>query len=78
VLLGAGEVLKRVECLEFEYNWMGSWSKQHPYDMVEMLNDKEIMCYFEGDQRLWHITGYWMQYFDVHHFTLGKCCMSKL
>jgi FkbM family methyltransferase len=73
VLLGASEVLKRVEYLEFEYNWMGSWKKQHLYDMVEMLNDRKFTCYFEGDRRLWRITGCWMQYFDIHHWSNVAC-----
>jgi FkbM family methyltransferase len=42
VLFGAGpSVLKRVEYLEFEYNWMGSWKKQHLYDVIRMLDGKK-------------------------------------
>mmetsp|Transcript_21794 Transcript_21794/g.48875 ORF Transcript_21794/g.48875 Transcript_21794/m.48875 type:complete len:408 (-) Transcript_21794:259-1482(-) len=39
VILGAGtEVLKRVEYLEFEYNWMGSWKNQHLFDVLSYLD----------------------------------------
>eukprot|EP00536_Pseudo-nitzschia_multiseries_P019177 jgi/Psemu1/70718/estExt_Genemark1.C_40350001 len=39
VLHGAGtDLLSRVEYLEFEYNWMGSWRKQHLYDVVSYLD----------------------------------------
>mmetsp|Transcript_25354 Transcript_25354/g.28364 ORF Transcript_25354/g.28364 Transcript_25354/m.28364 type:complete len:540 (-) Transcript_25354:87-1706(-) len=42
VLFGAGpSVLKRVEYLEFEYNWMGSWEKQHLHDVILMLDGKK-------------------------------------
>ena len=74
VLLGAGDkVLNRVECLEFEYNWMGSWGKQHLYDMVEKLDDKDFTCYWAGKRRLWRITGCWMLYFDVHMWSNVAC-----
>ena len=74
VLLGAGDkVLNRVECLEFEYNWMGSWGKQHLYDMVEKLDDKDFTCYQAGKRRLWRITGCWMLYFDVHMWSNVAC-----
>lgn len=74
VMLGAGdEVLGRVEYLEFEYNWMGSWGGQHLYDMVEMLNERDFTCYWAGRRRLWRITGCWMQYFDVHTWSNVAC-----
>ena len=74
VMLGAGdEVLGRVEYLEFEYNWMGSWRTQHLYDMVEMLNERDFSCYWAGRRRLWRITGCWMQYFDVHTWSNVAC-----
>mmetsp|Transcript_20369 Transcript_20369/g.56670 ORF Transcript_20369/g.56670 Transcript_20369/m.56670 type:complete len:285 (-) Transcript_20369:60-914(-) len=39
VLLGGGtDLLQRVEYLEFEYNWMGSWAKQHLWDVVSYLD----------------------------------------
>ena len=46
VLLGAGvDLLKRVEYLEFEYNWMGSWGKQHIYDVISQLDGTSTRSY---------------------------------
>mmetsp|Transcript_23796 Transcript_23796/g.52027 ORF Transcript_23796/g.52027 Transcript_23796/m.52027 type:complete len:293 (+) Transcript_23796:96-974(+) len=51
VLLGAGpDVLKRVEYLEFEYNWMGSWAHQHLHDVITMLDGKDHRPIFHDDQ----------------------------
>ena len=74
VLLGAGtDVLKRVEYLEFEYNWMGSWKKQHLYDIVKMLDVADFSCYWAGERRLWRITNCWMLYYDVHTWSNVAC-----
>lgn len=96
VILGAGAaLLNRVEYMEFEYNWMGSWRSQHLYDLIEMLdnsnndnfdengnyNDSEdslsFTCYWEGNQRLWRITGCWMLYYDVHMWSNIACVNRK-
>ncbi len=77
VLLGAGrEVLERVEYLEFEYNWMGSWAKQHLYDIVEMLDEHNLTCYWAGKDQLWRITDCWMLYFDIHTWS-NVACVSR-
>ena len=74
VLLGAGiQVLRRVEYLEFEYNWMGSWSKQHLYDIIQMLDKANLSCYWAGKKRLWRITECWMLYYDVHFWSNVAC-----
>jgi len=74
VLLGAGaEVLGRVEYLEFEYNWMGSWKRQHLHDMVDMLDDIGFVCYWAGLDRLWRITDCWMRYYDIHTWSNVAC-----
>ena len=74
VLLGAGkEVLERVEYLEFEYNWMGSWKEQHLYDIVQMLDETNFTCYWAGVQRLWRITNCWMLFYDIHTWSNVAC-----
>lgn len=74
VLLGAGnQVLERVEYLEFEYNWMGSWKHQHLHDIVTMLDDIGFTCYWAGEQKLWRITGCWQLYYDVHTWSNIAC-----
>jgi len=78
VLLGAGkDVLERVEYLEFEYNWMGPWKKQHLYDTIETLDELDFTCYWAGKQRLWRITGCWQLYFDIHAWSNVSCANRR-
>ncbi|CAJ1934986.1 unnamed protein product [Cylindrotheca closterium] len=80
VLLGAtSKVLERVEYLEFEYNWMGSWKRQHLYDIIELLDEQASMvCYWAGRDRLWRITECWMSYYDVHSWSNVACANRRL
>jgi len=90
VMLGAGkDILKRVEYLEFEYNWMGSWAKQHLHDFITMLDGKDnnadesteglsFTCYWGGMGRLWRITNCWMRYYDIHTWSNIVCVNRKL
>jgi FkbM family methyltransferase len=80
VLLGATtDLLKRVEYLEFEYNWMGSWRMQHLYDIVEMLDTNSgLTCYWAGIDRLWRITDCWMSYYDIHVWSNVACVNRHL
>lgn len=73
VLLGANEALKRTQYLEFEYNWKGSWAKQHLKDAIEMLDDLDFTCYWAGKNMLWRITGCWWDYYDYHHWSNVAC-----
>jgi len=80
VLLGASaDVLRRVEYLEFEYNWMGSWADQHLYDITNMLDEvADMTCYWAGIDRLWRITDCWMMYFDLHTWANVACANRRL
>ncbi|VEU39331.1 unnamed protein product [Pseudo-nitzschia multistriata] len=79
VLSGTGsDVLKRVEYLEFEYNWMGSWKDQHLYDVVTALDQISMTCYWAGTRRLWRITGCWMRYYDIHTWSNVACVNRNL
>lgn len=80
VLLGAtSDVLKRVEYLEFEYNWMGSWKAQHLYDVIEMLDTSAgFTCYWAGINRLRRITDCWMAYYDVKSWSNIACANRNL
>ena len=74
VLYGAGkEVLQRVEYLEFEYNWMGSWAKVHLLDVVEMLDETGFTCYWAGIDILWRITDCWQSFYDIHAWSNVAC-----
>lgn len=45
---GLDHALSRIEYLEFEYNWMGSWAKQHLRDLVDLLDERGLTCYWPG------------------------------
>ncbi|OEU08608.1 hypothetical protein FRACYDRAFT_249499 [Fragilariopsis cylindrus CCMP1102] len=81
VILGSSsDVLNRVEYLEFEYNWMGSWRQQHLYDIITMLYEQEssMVCYWAGIDKLWRITNCWMLYYDIHTWSNVACVNTKL
>ena len=76
VLLGATNTLSRVEYLEFEYNWMGSWKNHHLENAVELLDGHGMICYWSGMDKLWRITGCWLEYFDAHYWS-NVACVKK-
>jgi hypothetical protein len=74
VILGSGRtVLDRVQYLEFEYHNEGSWPSHHLYDIVELLNQADMTCYFAGKSRLWRLTNCWMLYYDAHVWSNVAC-----
>jgi FkbM family methyltransferase len=74
VILGASsKILDRVEYLEFEYNWMGSWGKQHLFDAVKLLDDHDFTCYWAGVDRLWRLTDCWLSYYDMRTWSNVAC-----
>ena len=73
VLRGALKTLSRVDYLEFEYNWMGSWKDQHLHDAIQLLDSHGMTCYWAGIDSLWRITGCWLNYFDTHHWSNVAC-----
>eukprot|EP00814_Leptocylindrus_danicus_P007256 CAMPEP_0116008266 /NCGR_PEP_ID=MMETSP0321-20121206/2766_1 /TAXON_ID=163516 /ORGANISM="Leptocylindrus danicus var. danicus, Strain B650" /LENGTH=445 /DNA_ID=CAMNT_0003477067 /DNA_START=1 /DNA_END=1338 /DNA_ORIENTATION=- len=77
VLLGAREMLKRTQYVEFEYNWKGSWANQHLKDAIQMLDDLNFTCYWAGRDKLWKITRCWWDYFDFHHWSNVACVKNS-
>jgi len=75
VLLGGmNNTLPRVEYLEFEYNWMGSWKNQELKDAVNQLDQQGFTCFWAGSRgRLWQITGCFMETFEVKHWSNVAC-----
>lgn len=74
VLLGAGEkTLERVEYIEFEYNWMGSWSHVHLYDIIHLLDEIGFTCYWAGMDLLWRITNCWQSFYDLKVWSNIAC-----
>jgi len=76
VLLGATEyTLPRVQYLEFEYNWMGSWQGQKLSDVIELLDSKfGFTCYWPGNKgQIWRITGCWQEHYNLHFWSNVAC-----
>ena len=75
VLLGGLKIaLPRTQYLEFEYNWVGSWSKQHLHDLVTMLDKHGFTCYWPGfNNYIWRITGCWLDFYDIHVWSNVAC-----
>ena len=75
VLLGGmNHTISRVHYLEFEYNWMGAWKKQHLRDLIELLDERGFTCYWPGfDSNIWRITGCWLEHYDIHFWSNVAC-----
>ena len=79
VLDGASnQVLSRVEYIEFEYNYMGSWANTHLYDLIQTLNSISFTCYWAGVGLLWRITNCWQSYFDLKIWSNIACVNREL
>lgn len=79
VMLGGQQSISRTKYLEFEYNWMGSWSGQKLMDAIKMLDGHGFTCYFAGVKRLWRIDeSCWLDHFDWHVWSNVACAHRVL
>jgi len=79
VLLGGKRTISRTEYLEFEYNWMGSWSEQKLMDAIKMLDDFGFICYWAGQDKLWRIDeSCWLDHYDWHVWSNVACANRDL
>jgi len=80
VLVGTtADILKIVENIEFEYNWMRLWKNLHLFDVTKMLDEiADMTCYWAGTDRLWRITKCWMTYFDIDAWSNVACVNRRL
>jgi FkbM family methyltransferase len=78
VMLGGKiKVLPRVEYIEFEYNWMGSWGKQKLSDAIDMLDELGFQCYWAGEDKLWRITGCVLEDLYATHNWANVACANQ-
>jgi FkbM family methyltransferase len=78
VLLGATRTLERVNYLEFEYNWKGSWANQTLSTAIHHLKERGFVCYWAGSSgNLWRITGCWMDYYDIRFWSNVACVNTR-
>ena len=74
VLLGGPAMLERVQYLEFEYNWMGSWKTQNLSDAIHMLEQKGFICYWPGmGGNIWRISGCWLDHYGSRFWSNVAC-----
>jgi hypothetical protein len=78
VLLGGRNlVLPRVEYLEFEYNWMGSWANQKLGDAIAFLDLLGFTCYWAGVDKLWRISGCFLDELYQTHWWSNVACANR-
>jgi FkbM family methyltransferase len=78
VLLGATRTLERVNYLEFEYNWKGSWRNQTLSSAIRHLKERGFVCYWAGSSgNLWRITDCWMDYYDIRFWSNVACVNTR-
>ena len=82
VILGGNRTLRRVEYMEFEYNWMGSWKNMPLSTLITHLDEMGFTCYWPGyDRTIWRITGCFLKHYDLHSWSnvvsvLDYACLS--
>lgn len=66
--------LKRVQYLEFEYNWMGPWARTPLSVAINNLDRQGFTCYWPGFNRtIWRITKCWLDHYDMHFWSNVAC-----
>jgi len=80
LLGGVDNTLHRVQYLEFEYNWMGSWHNQKLSDLIQLLDEQfSFTCYWPGfNNNIWRITGCWLNHYDLHFWSNVACVNRKM
>ena len=77
VLMGGKTALKRVEYVEFGFNWKGTWRDpgKSVTSAVQMLNELGFTCYWAGKKKLWRITGCLRPEYDTgtQNFEFLRC-----
>lgn len=74
IIGGLNDTIDRVNYLEFEYNWMGSWKGQSLQEAIELLDLKGFTCYWPGTAgKIWRITGCWMGHYNIHMWSNVAC-----
>lgn len=72
-LYSGNKTLDRTEYVEFEYNWMGSWSRNKLSDIIEYFDSKGFSCFWIGNDELWRITDCWFDHYQLHYWSNVGC-----
>lgn len=72
VLQGATKLLQRTRYLEFEYH--GLWGNLTLKDAVDFLDERQFVCYFAGQSRLFRLTGCWVDVlYEIYEWSNVVC-----
>ena len=68
VLEGAKPLLEqsRIRSIIFEYHGIGPWLNHLLQNVVNMMDGYGLDCYFQGNGRLWRLTGCWDNAYESH------------
>ena len=75
ILKGSKELFRqgRVRCVIFEYHGIGPWLNHLLKDVLFEFENFEMDCYFQGNGRLWPLTGCWDVAYEFHWWSNVMC-----
>ena len=75
VLQGANNTLynHQIRVLIFEYHSLCPWSSTTLHYVIRSLYNYNYICYFEGFNRLWRLTGCWSSYYEMYTWSNVLC-----
>ena len=75
ILRGSNELFRqgRVRCVIFEYHGIGPWLQYLLKDIVNEFQEFEMDCYFQGNGRLWPLSGCWDNAYEFHWWSNVMC-----
>eukprot|EP01041_Mallomonas_annulata_P005844 gene5844-11804_t len=75
VIAGASESLHQglIRMLVFEYHRVGQWNSTSLHNVVHDLANMNYDCYFEGQGRLWKLTGCWSSAYEIRKWSNVMC-----
>ncbi len=80
VLQGARELLRghQVRVVLFEYHRTGQWETQKLGPVISQLDADGYCCYWQGQERLWPITGCWDDLYEFHNWSNVLCVLNEV
>jgi hypothetical protein len=79
VIQGASSLLAshKIRVLLFEYHRNGQWETQRLGPVVSALQEYGYDCYWQGQRRLWPITGCWDDGYEFHNWSNVLCVLRE-
>jgi hypothetical protein len=76
VIKGAQKLIEsgRGRCIIFEYHILQPWGSTKLEDVVHYFDSFNYNCYFEGNSRLWPLSGaFWSSFYEFHTWSNVMC-----